>query len=84
MSKYINQLNNAHFNFITKVKFKNREKPIPFKCWTEESRINVQLNIKGGSTLCATINLDYASIFIKEAIKNIVQKDSKLIIKYLN
>jgi len=78
-----NQLNNAHFEFITEVKFKNEQKSIPFKCWTEENKINVKLNIQGGSTISATMNLDYASIFIQEAIPLIMKRESTLIKKYL-
>ena len=78
-----NQLKNAHFQFITEVKFKNEKKSIPFKCWTEENKINVKLNIQGGSTISATMNLDYASIFIQEAIPLIMKRESTLIKKYL-
>ena len=79
-----NQLNNAHFNFVTEVKFEQEGKPIPFKCWSEENKINVKLDIEGGGTLSATMNLDYASIFIQEAIPLIIQKEATLIKKYLN
>ena len=74
---------NAHFNFITEVKFENEEKSIPFKCWTEENKVNVKLNIEGGGTLCATMNLDFASIFIQEAIPLILEKEANLIKQYL-
>lgn len=83
MSEFKHQLKNAHFNFITEVKFKNEEKSIPFKCWTEENKVYVKLNIKGGGTLSATMNLDYASIFIQEAIPIIMEKESELIKNYL-
>ena len=83
MSKFNHQLNNAHFNFITEVKFENEEKSIPFKCWTEENKVYVKLNIEGGGTLCATMNLDYASIFIQEAIPELLIKESDIIEQYL-
>lgn len=83
MSEYKDQLNNAHFNFITEVKWKDEEKSIPFKCWTEESKVNVKLNIEGGGTLSATMNLDYASIFIQEAIPALLIKQSDIIEQYL-
>ena len=83
MSEFKDTLNNAHLNFITEVKFENEEKSIPFKCWTEENKVYVKLNIEGGGTLCATMNLDYASIFIQEAIPEILIKESQLIKQYL-
>ena len=83
MSNYNNQLNNAHFNFITEVKFEKEEKSIPFKCWTEENKVYVKLNIEGGGTLSATMNLDFAGIFIQEAIPFMLEKEANRIKQYL-
>lgn len=83
MSEFKDQLNNAHFNFITEVKFENEEKSIPFKCWSKENKIYVKLNIEGGGTLSATMNLDFASIFIQEAIPFILEKEANRIREYL-
>ena len=83
MSQFNDQQNNAHFNFITNIKFEDEEKSIPFKCWTEQSEIHVKLNIEGGGTLSASMNLDYASIFIQEAIPELRIKHSHIIEQYL-
>ena len=83
MSEFKDQLNNAHFNFITEIKYEDEEKSIPFKCWTKENKVYVKLNIKGGGTLSATMNLDYASIFIQEAIPELLIKESDIIEQYL-
>jgi len=58
-------------------------KSIPFKCWTEENKVYVKLNIEGGGTLSAAMNLDFASIFIQEAIPFILEKEANLIKDYL-
>ena len=84
----MSQKNNAHFNFITEVKFEEEGKSIPFKCWSEEEYINVKLDIevngeKGGTLRCK-MNLDYANIFIQQAIPAILEKESTLIKEYLN
>lgn len=86
MSQSNDQQKNAHLNFITEVKFEG-DKPIPFKCWTEENYINVKLDIevngvKGGTLRCK-MNLDYANIFIQQAIPAILEKESTLIKEYL-
>ena len=83
MSEFKDQLNNAHFNFITEIKYEDEEKSIPFKCWTKENKVYVKLNITGGGTLSATMNLDYASIFIQEAIPELLIKESDIIEQYL-
>ena len=75
-------INNAHFDFI--VQFEQEGKAIPFKCWSEENKIHVKLNIEGSGTLTASMDLDYASIFIKEAIPLIMEQEATLIKEYLN
>ena len=75
--------NNAHFDFITEIKFEEDKKSIPFRCWSEESTIYVKLNLEGGGKLSARMNLDYANIFIQEAIPFIMKKNSKIIKEYL-
>ena len=75
------------FNFITEVKFEDDQKSIPFKCWSENNKVYVKLNIEKGGTLCAdfgaTIPIEGAQIFIQKAIPAILEKESTLIKEYL-
>lgn len=75
--------NNAHFDFITEIKFTKDNQSIPFRCWSEQSTVHVKLNLEGGGTLSAQMNLDYASVFIQQAIPELMKKEAKIIQEYL-
>lgn len=79
-----NKLNNAHFDFITEVHIGHNNKHIPFRCWSEQSKIHVKLHLNGGRTMTANMNLDYASLFIQRAIPAIMQSQADLINDYIN
>lgn len=80
-------MSQRNFKFITEVEFENDQKSIPFKCWSESSKVYVKLNIDKGGTLCAdfgpTMSPDGAQLFIQEAIPALLEKESTLIKEYL-
>ena len=46
-------MSQREINFITEVKFEDDQKSIPFKCWSENNKVYVKLNIEKGGSLSA-------------------------------
>ena len=80
-------MSQRNFDFITEVKFEDDQKSIPFRCWSEKTKVYVKLNIEKGGTLCAdfgpTMSIEGAQIFIQKAIPAILHKENTLIKEYL-
>jgi hypothetical protein len=74
----------APTDFAFEVQFEENNKPIPFRCWFENGRTKVKLDIVEGRTLEREVAWEFANTFVEEAIPFIMTLDHEHIAKYLS